>query len=157
LSTDPAEARAGTVVTVATYENCPVTGLLRRIGDKWSPAVIRLLAERSHGFNELDRAIEGISRRMLTRTLRGLEEAGFVSRTTSGPLWARVEYSLTEVGHSLREQLFTLGRWADAHRSGQVRPTPASSAIPEAVAELPTSPVGGADDQPRASTLGGGR
>ncbi|MFC5824709.1 winged helix-turn-helix transcriptional regulator [Nonomuraea insulae] len=120
MSTDPAEARAGAVVTVATYENCPVTGLLRRIGDKWSPAVIRLLAERGHGFNELDRAIEGISRRMLTRTLRGLEEAGFVSRTTSGPPWARVEYSLTEVGHSLREQLFTLGQWADAHRSGLV-------------------------------------
>jgi DNA-binding HxlR family transcriptional regulator len=104
------------VVKVAAYENCPVTGLLRRIGDKWSPAVIRLLAERTYGFNELDRSIEGISRRMLTRTLRALEEAGFVSRTASGPSSARVEYSLTELGHSLREQLYALGRWADAHK-----------------------------------------
>jgi DNA-binding HxlR family transcriptional regulator len=117
LSTDPAEVPSSTVVTAEAYENCLVTGVLRRIGDKWSPAVIRLLAERSHGFNELDRSIEGISRRMLTRTLRALEEAGFVSRTASGPSWARVEYSLTEVGHSLREQLFHLGQWADAHRS----------------------------------------
>jgi DNA-binding HxlR family transcriptional regulator len=110
MSTD----QAG-IVTVAAYENCPVTGVLRRIGDKWSPAVIRLLAERSHGFNELDRSIEGISRRMLTRTLRALEEDGLVSRASSGPAPARVEYSLTERGRSLREQLAHLGRWAAMH------------------------------------------
>ncbi|MFC4121546.1 winged helix-turn-helix transcriptional regulator [Nonomuraea zeae] len=117
MSTDPVEAPAGAVVTIATYESCPVTGVLRHIGDKWSPAVIRLLAERGYGFNELDRSIEGISRRMLTRTLRALEEAGFVSRTTTGPPPARVGYALTELGHSLREQLHTLGLWAEAHKS----------------------------------------
>jgi DNA-binding HxlR family transcriptional regulator len=115
MSTGPAGAPRGTVVTVAAYETCPVTRVLRRIGDKWSPAIIRLLSERNHGFNELDRSIEGISRRMLTRTLRALEEEGFVSRTTYGPAPARVEYSLTELGRSLRDQLFTLGRWATAH------------------------------------------
>lgn len=117
MSTDPARTPAGTVVTVAAHESCPVTGVLRRIGDKWSPAVIRLLAERAHGFNELDRSIEGVSRRMLTRTLRALEEAGFVSRSTFNAPSTRVEYSLTKLGHSLREQLFALGRWADAHKS----------------------------------------
>jgi DNA-binding HxlR family transcriptional regulator len=111
MSTDP----AGTVVTAQAYESCPVTRVLRRVGDKWSPAVIRLLAERSCGFNELDRSIEGISRRMLTRTLRSLEEDGFVSRASCGPPPARVEYSLTRLGSSLREQLHMLGRWADAH------------------------------------------
>lgn len=105
MSTDP-------VVTAAAYETCPVTSLLRRIGDKWSPAVIRLLAERTHGFNELDRSIEGISRRMLTRTLRALEEDGYVSRTTFGPPPAPVEYALTPLGRSLRDQLHTLGLWA---------------------------------------------
>jgi len=79
------------------------------------PAVIRLLADRGYGFNELDRSIEGISRRMLTRTLRTLEEEGFVSRASGGPPPARVEYSLTALGRSLREQLYALGRWADAH------------------------------------------
>jgi DNA-binding HxlR family transcriptional regulator len=109
MSTDP----AGAVVTAEAYESCAVTRLLRRIGDKWSPAVIRVLAERDHGFNELDRSIEGISRRMLTRTLRALEEDGFVSRTSYGPPPARVEYSLTATGHSLREHLYALGRWAE--------------------------------------------
>jgi DNA-binding HxlR family transcriptional regulator len=99
-------------VTLAEYETCPVTGLLRRLGDKWSAAVIRLLAERPHGFNQLDRSIEGVSRRMLTRTLRALEDDGFVSRTTFGPPPARVEYALTERGRALREQLTALGRWA---------------------------------------------
>jgi DNA-binding HxlR family transcriptional regulator len=96
-------------IALQDYESCPVTTVLRRIGDKWSPAVIRLLAERGYGFNELDRAIEGISRRVLTRTLRALEEDGFVRRT---PLGSRVEYALTERGRSLREQLYALGRWA---------------------------------------------
>jgi DNA-binding HxlR family transcriptional regulator len=85
------------------------------VGPRNSPAVIRLLAERSHGFNELGRSIEGISRRMLTRTLRALEEDGFVARTSSGPAPARVAYSLTERGRSLREQLAHLGRWAASH------------------------------------------
>ena len=110
---------AGTIVTVEAYESCPVTRLLRRVGDKWSPAVIRLLAERDYGFNELDRSIEGISRRMLTRTLRALEEEGFVSRWPSGAPPAPVRYALTELGRSLREQLCALGRWADAHGVGQ--------------------------------------
>lgn len=110
MSPDP----AGTVVTAEAYESCPVTRLLRRIGDKWSPAVIRLLAERDYGYNELDRSIEGISRRMLTRTLRTLEEEGFVSRTSAGPPPVPVRYALTDLGRSLREQLSALGHWADA-------------------------------------------
>jgi DNA-binding HxlR family transcriptional regulator len=101
------------VVSAADYEACPVTRLLRRIGDKWSPAVIRLLAIQAHGFNELDRSIEGISRRMLTRTLRALEDDGLVSRTPQAS--TRVEYALTPLGQSLREQLFALGQWAAAH------------------------------------------
>ena len=111
--------RAGTVVTAEAYESCPVTQLLRRIGDKWSPAVVRLLAERDYGFNELDRSIEGISRRMLTRTLRALEEEGFVSRTSSGPRPAAVRYALTDLGRFLREQLYLLGQWADTRRVGR--------------------------------------
>jgi DNA-binding HxlR family transcriptional regulator len=104
------------VVTEQARRECPVTGVLRRVGDKWSPVVIRLLAERPHGFNELDRAIEGISRRILTRTLRMLEAEGYVRRATGGGGSGahrtgghRVEYSLTERGCSLRELLSALG------------------------------------------------
>jgi len=106
-------------MTAAAYESCPVTRILRGMGDKWSPAVIRVLAEHPHGFNELDRAIEGISRRMLTRTLRSLEDQGFVDRTpqpTHASVPPRVEYTLTPLGHSLREQIRTLALWASAPR-----------------------------------------
>ncbi|CUU59660.1 DNA-binding transcriptional regulator, HxlR family [Parafrankia irregularis] len=109
-----------TVVTGRQREECPVTAVLRRVGDKWSPAVLRLLGERPHGYNELDRAIEGISRRVLTRTLRALEAEGYVRRAALGAPPARVEYSLTDQGASLRELLFVLGQWAIAHRPGPV-------------------------------------
>jgi len=107
---------AEAAVTERERQDCPVTGVLRRVGDKWSPVVIRVLARRPHGFNELDRAIEGISRRVLTRTLRGLEAEGYVHRAAAGGRPARVEYSLTERGDSLRQQLLGLGQWALAHR-----------------------------------------
>lgn len=125
MSTDDTTTAQNWTVTRRDREACPVTPLLRRVGDKWSPVVIRLLAGRGYGFNELDRAIEGISRRMLTRTLRALEDDGFVSRTAHTEAPGRVEYALTTLGRSLREQLFALGRWAVAHDIDQRdRPTP---------------------------------
>jgi DNA-binding HxlR family transcriptional regulator len=101
-------------ITVVTQQGCPVTAVLRRVGDRWSPVLLYRLALGGHGFNELDRAIEGISRRMLTRTLRALESEDLVRRTPD-PLTGRVEYALTERGDSLRAQLATLGRWALDH------------------------------------------
>ena len=103
------------VVTVREQQACPVTAVLRRLGERWSPVVVRVLAERPHGFNELDRRIEGISRRVLTRALRGLEADGFVSRTPHADAAGRVEYALTDRGRSLREQLARLGVWAAEH------------------------------------------
>jgi DNA-binding HxlR family transcriptional regulator len=111
MSTDDTTPPQEWKVTTRDREECPVTAVLRRVGDKWSPVIIRLLSERGYGFNELDRAVEGLSRRVLTRTLRALEDDGLVSRTT-GRGTARVEYSLTELGRSLREQLAVLGHWA---------------------------------------------
>lgn len=67
-----------------------MTSLLRRIGDKWSPVIIRLLAARDYGFNELDRSIDDISGRMPTRTLRTLEDKGFVSRAVGAEAHFRV-------------------------------------------------------------------
>jgi DNA-binding HxlR family transcriptional regulator len=98
------------LVALEEYRCCPVTRLLHRLGDTWSPAVIRVLAEGGRGFNELDRAIEGVSRRMLTRTLRSLEEAGVVSRSARPEAGTRVEYALTPLGFSVRAQLYSLSR-----------------------------------------------
>ncbi|GAB3728492.1 winged helix-turn-helix transcriptional regulator [Nocardiopsis nanhaiensis] len=97
------------------YERCPVTDLLRRIGDKWTILVIVLLGQRAHRFNELHRGIEAISQRMLTRTLRGLEADGLVHREVFPTLPPSVEYSLTPLGRTLLEPLSALAEWAVEH------------------------------------------
>lgn len=112
-----AAAGVGVLVTVDRHQACPATAVLRRVGDKWAPVLLSLLASRSYGFNELDRSIEGLSRRMLTRTLRSLERDGLVSRTVHPSVPPRVEYALTDLGQSLRVRLKALGEWAVSHEA----------------------------------------
>lgn len=97
------------------HEACPVTGVLRRVGDKWSVLVVTLLARRPYRFNELARAVEGISQRMLTRTLRALEVDGLVDRTVFPTIPPSVEYRLTPLGASLLRPLSVLADWAVEH------------------------------------------
>ena len=99
------------------YEQCPVTDVLRRVGDKWTILVVVLLGQRTHRFNELHRGIENISQRMLTRTLRGLENDGLVHREVFPTVPPSVEYSLTPLGRSLLQPLSALAEWAVEHRS----------------------------------------
>src|SRR6202008_1343110 len=80
-----------------------VASVLSRIGDKWSVLVIVLLADGPRRFNELKRMIGGISQRMLTLTLRGLERAGLVTRTMFPTIPPRVDYELTELGRGLAQ------------------------------------------------------
>ena len=109
-------ASLATSVTSGPLENCPVREVLDRVGDKWSVLVVVLLGERSHRFSELHRAIEGISQRMLTLTLRVLERDGLVSRTVHPTVPPRVEYALTELGRTLLAPLSSLADWAQTHR-----------------------------------------
>ena len=92
-----------------------VNGILARIGDKWSVLVVMSLADDTFRFNELKRLI-GISQRMLTLTLRGLERDGLVERTFYPTIPPKVSYALTELGRSLREPVGALGQWAIEHR-----------------------------------------
>ncbi|GJD52945.1 hypothetical protein OPKNFCMD_5713 [Methylobacterium crusticola] len=92
-----------------------VSQVLSRIGDKWSVLVIMMLRERSHRFSELKRGIDGISQRMLTLTLRNLERDGLVTRTVTPSIPPRVDYELTDLGHSLAEPVQALGAWAIQH------------------------------------------
>ena len=122
--------------TVARYreqkaldEVCPIRDVLDRIGDKWSTLLIFTLAERNHRFGELRRAISDISQRMLTQTLRELQEDGLVNRTVHPTTPPSTEYELTELGRSLVEPLTHLLRWAEANhdvikqaRAGYVAP-----------------------------------
>jgi DNA-binding HxlR family transcriptional regulator len=89
--------------------------ILARTSDKWSVLIIMLLGEGPRRFNEIKRQVEGISQRMLTLTLRGLERDGLVIRTVTPSLPPRVDYELTPVGRSLLEPVRTLGAWAQAH------------------------------------------
>jgi len=89
-----------------------VSGVLARIGDKWSVLIVMLLRDGPKRFNELKRAIGSISQRMLTLTLRGLERDGLVTRKVTPSIPPRVDYELTELGHSLRLPVEALGGWA---------------------------------------------
>jgi DNA-binding HxlR family transcriptional regulator len=92
-----------------------VNGVLQRVGDKWSMLTITALADGPRRFSELRRTIEGISQRMLTLTLRGLERDGLVTRTVTPSIPPRVDYELTELGQSLQQPVGELARWAIDH------------------------------------------
>ena len=89
--------------------------VLSRIGDKWSVLIIMLLWSGPRRFSEIKRAVEDISQRMLTLTLRGLERDGLVTRTVTPTIPPRVDYELTDLGRSLAEPVQALGQWAFHH------------------------------------------
>ena len=89
-----------------------VSDVLARVGDKWSVLVVTRLGDGPMRFNELRRSIGGISQRMLTLTLRGLERDGLVTRTVYPTIPPRVDYALTSLGCSLLRPVQTLGDWA---------------------------------------------
>jgi DNA-binding HxlR family transcriptional regulator len=89
-----------------------ISDILGRIGDKWTGLVVRSLRERPHRFNELKRAVHGISQQMLTRTLKALERDGIIVRTVYPTVPPQVDYALTALGHSLAEPVFRLVQWA---------------------------------------------
>lgn len=90
--------------------------LLSRIGDRWTLLVIGVLGEERRRFTELAETIPGISRRMLTVTLRSLERDGLLTRTVHPEVPPRVEYELTNLGYSLRTVVLTFGEWVSEHQ-----------------------------------------
>jgi DNA-binding HxlR family transcriptional regulator len=93
--------------------DCRAIGdVLARVGDKWSVLVVARLGEGSLRFNELRRSIGGISQRMLTLTLRGLERDGLITRTVTPTVPPRVDYALTPLGRDLLNPVSALSAWA---------------------------------------------
>lgn len=92
-----------------------VAPVLNRVGDKWSMLIVMILSGGPRRFNELKREIDGISQRMLTLSLRGLERDGLVSRTVEAVVPPRVTYALTELGVSLTGPVRALGDWSIEH------------------------------------------
>ena len=89
-----------------------ISDVLARVGDKWSVLVVTRLGPGPMRFNEMRRAIGGISQRMLTLTLRGLERDGLITRTAFPTIPPRVDYALTALGRDLLTPVTALGEWA---------------------------------------------
>jgi DNA-binding HxlR family transcriptional regulator len=94
-----------------------LTDVLARIGDKWTVMVVGVLSQGPMRYSQILKVIDGISQRMLTLTLKGLERDGLVTRTVYPTNPPRVDYTLTERGHTLTVPLRELWEWARANKS----------------------------------------
>src|SRR5688572_3583259 len=108
-----ADCAAGAVLD----EACPIREVLDRVSGKWSVQIIVAAARGPVRFTELERSIEGISRRMLTLTLRNLERDGLLIRTVYPTVPPKVEYTATDIALELYESLVMLTTWAERHRA----------------------------------------
>jgi DNA-binding HxlR family transcriptional regulator len=95
--------------------DCPTRRILDRIGDRWTVLIVGVLADGDARFSQLRRRVEGVSQKMLTQTLRGLERDGLVRRTVYPEVPVRVEYALTDAGRSLQVPLRALQEWSVEH------------------------------------------
>lgn len=104
--------------TAAFDERYPARSILALIGDKWRPVVLYCMSIREvRRFNELQRAIPGISKKMLIQTLRNLERDGLVERTVYPQVPPKTEYRLTGDGHRIREPIAQLCGWAEENEA----------------------------------------
>ncbi len=95
--------------------DCPTRQILDLISDKWTPLVVMLLKDEPKRFSELRRTINGISQKMLTQTLRGMERDGLVTRTVYPEVPPRVEYELTPLGQTLCAPMWAIICWSETH------------------------------------------
>lgn len=96
--------------------DCPVATTVELIGSKWKLLVLRNLLVRPWRFNELKKSLDGISQKVLTDTLRSLESDGLITRTAYAEVPPRVEYSLSELGESMRPILKSMEAWGLSYK-----------------------------------------
>ncbi|MBJ8338914.1 helix-turn-helix transcriptional regulator [Antrihabitans sp. YC3-6] len=99
----------------AFMAGCPSRQLLDRISDKWVGLVLAAMADRPRRYGELSKEVAGVSPKMLTQTLRSLERDGLVARYVTAEVPVRVDYELTDLGHSLMPLMRAIKSWAEAH------------------------------------------
>ncbi|HEX2257821.1 MAG TPA: helix-turn-helix domain-containing protein [Afifellaceae bacterium] len=129
-------------------EECQsVSETLARVGDKWTVLVVSLLGGGPRRFSELRRAVDGISQKMLTTTLRSLERDGLCTRRVFASVPPRVEYELTDLGRDLLVPVKALEEWAIANRhqiNEARRRFDGSGGAPAAIVEVQAAAAGGA-------------
>ncbi|WP_417549323.1 winged helix-turn-helix transcriptional regulator [Methylophaga sp.] len=96
-------------------KNCPTRLVLDRIADKWTVLTVGALAEETKRFGQLRRELDGVSQKMLTQTLRGLERDGLVNRKVYPTVPPKVEYSLTPLGQTLIDLLDGIKNWSEGN------------------------------------------
>lgn len=98
---------------------CPVATTLMLIGNKWKIFILQRLLDRAWRFNELQKSIDGISQRVLTDNLRQLEEDGIITRTVYPEVPVKVEYSLSDVGETMRPIILSMHDWGIQYQQSQ--------------------------------------
>lgn len=103
-------------VTVKELPNCPVETTLMLISDKWKVLILRDLMNGTMRFGELKKSIGNVSQKVLTAQLRQMEASGLVNRKVYAEVPPRVEYTLTEIGYSLKPILDAMSEWGEAYK-----------------------------------------
>lgn len=104
------------MLTKEELPECPVATTVSLIGSKWKLLIIRNLLVRPWRFNELKRDLEGISQKVLTDSLRSMEEDGLITRTVFPEVPPRVEYTLSDLGKTLKPILDSMVEWGNAYK-----------------------------------------
>lgn len=104
------------MLTKDELPECPVATTVQLIGSKWKLLIMRNLLDRPWRFNELKKSLEGISQKVLTDSLRSMEEDGIITRTVYAEVPPRVEYALSDVGESMRPILDAMKEWGLKYR-----------------------------------------
>lgn len=110
--------RYHTMKTKDELPECPVATTVSIIGSKWKLLIIRNLLARPWRFNELKKDLEGISQKVLTDSLRAMEDDGIITRTVYPEVPPRVEYALSELGESMRPILDAMQIWGEEYKKG---------------------------------------
>ena len=104
------------MLTKEELPECPVATTVALIGSKWKLLIIRNLLQRPWRFNELKRDLTGISQKVLTDSLRSMEEDGLITRTVYPEVPPRVEYALSDLGQTLKPILDSMVEWGNAYK-----------------------------------------
>ena len=106
------------MLTKEELPDCPVQTTVQLIGSKWKLLIMRNLLARPWRFNELHKSLTGISQKVLTDSLRSMEEDGIITRTVYPEVPPRVEYALSELGESMRPIIKAMEAWGTAYKTG---------------------------------------
>ena len=108
------------MLTKEELPECPVATTVSLIGSKWKLLILRNLMMRPWRFNELKKSLEGISQKVLTDSLRSMEEDGLITRTVYPEVPPRVEYALSDLGETMRPILDAMQEWGTNYKNGTI-------------------------------------